>query len=205
MKTDQKMVTYINIGRLQRTQDGYFNANTLLNNYLTLNPLQANTKKLGHYKNTQAYKDFIIQLQKEGIKDPVKSSNKGTWMHGKVFVDFAMWLSVEFKSMALGWIMDGLIQSRVDAGDYHNQMCAQIMSTHISVLGKKPKATVFMEEARYLKEVLGLAGKDRNSMTEKELANLTILQKVNAELISKRIGKNSREKQLVQLAQALNR
>ena len=53
-----------------------------------------------------------------------------------------------------------------------------------------------MTEARRVKSLLNLDDKERNEMTEKELSDITALQKYNAVLIKKRIGISSRKKLL---------
>ena len=45
--------------------------------------------------------------------------------------------------------------------------------------------------------------KNRNEMTEKDLNNITQLQKMNSLLISKNVGKDSRVKRLKELAEIL--
>ena len=102
MKTNQTMIN----SKLwhQRTKDGFFNANTLLNGWKVANP--TSQKNLQKYKSNKSTMDFIEQLQSEGIERPYLSSNKGTWMHPKLFVDFAIWVSVEFKSKVIDCVLE---------------------------------------------------------------------------------------------------
>ena len=193
MKTNQIMIRE-NEAFVQRTKDGYFSANKLLNDWNINNP--RNRKEIGKYKSNLSTKQFEEQLIKEGAIKPILSSNKGTWMHPKMFIDFAMWVSVEFKSIVIDYVLDGLIKSRQDAGDYFNEMSAVILETHIDFYGTKPNPNLYIQEANKIKKMLNLHKKERNLMTEIELSNITQMQKVNSLLLKKKVGKVSRDKQL---------
>ena len=195
MKTNQVMTR--DNGFVQRTKDGYFNANILLNHFNDLNP--STPKILGNYNAIGTTNDFIAQLKLEGIDKPLiagRGRYGGSWMHPKLFIDFAMWLSVEFKSVVIDYVLDGLILSRHDAGDYFKEMCATILVTHIEYFGAKPNPNLYINEANIIKGLLYLVDTDRNDMTEKELSNVTQLQKLNSMLLRDRVGKDSRLKQL---------
>ena len=190
---------------IQRTKDSYFNATILLNDFNTKSknkPLQ-----LASYKGNKGTKDFIRQLQKENIESPMISGrgiNGGTWMHPKLFIDFAMWVSVEFKSVVIDYVLDGLIMSRHDAGDYYNEMCVTILSSYVEFFGCKPNPMLYINEARNIKKLLNLSKKERNLMTEKELNNITIMQKANSIYMNKGMGKVKRYKLLEMQAEILN-
>jgi len=201
MKTNQIMIRS-HESFLQRTKDGYFSATTLLNFWNISNP--SGRKEMGIFKRNKSTKDFINQLQSEGIDAPYLASNKGTWMHPKLFIDFAMWISVEFKSIVLDYVLDGLIFNRNAAGDYYKEMCATIMETHVNHFGSKPNPKLYAIEANRITEMLGLRKKHRNIMTEKELNDITQLQKLNALLLRKRVGKEARIKQLKLQVELLN-
>jgi hypothetical protein len=197
MKTNQIMIRTEAFA--QRTSDGYFNATMLLSSW----NIQSKAKPLqmGKYKVNKSTNDFIDQLKKEGIQKPMITGrgtglNAGTWMHPKLFIDFAMWVSVEFKSIVIDYVLDGLIFNRNSAGDYYNQMCATILKTHVDYYGTKPNPTIYITEATRIKALLGLSNKDRNKMTEKELAAITQMQKTNSLLLVQRKGKTARIKQL---------
>ena len=186
---------------IQRTKDGYFNATVLLD-YWNKNNQE---KQLARYKVNKSTKEFIEQLRKEDIEKPMLSGRGkggGTWMHPKLFIDFAMWVSVEFKSKVIDYVLDGLINSRNDAGDYYKEMGIAILEEYVDVKGKKPSPFVYINEANMLKDVAGIEN-SRNELTEKELNLLTSLQKVNTTLIRKHVGKESRKKQLLLIAESL--
>ena len=127
----------------------------------------------------------------------------GTYAHSDIAFEFASWISVEFKSIVIDYVLDGLIKTRNDAGDYYNEMCAAIISRYIDYYGRKPDSTIYIKEARLIKSLLGLNIKDRNLMTEKELNNITQMQKLNSLLITKGVGLDARIRQLELQSQLL--
>lgn len=204
MKTNQIMVREQK-GFIQRTNDEYFSATKLIEYYNT----NHKPKQLGKYRINNSTKAFIKQLQSEGIEEPVitgrgTGENSGTWMHPKLFVDFAMWVSVEFKSIVIDYVLDGLIKSRHDAGDYYKEMTVAILDSYVEFYNKKPSPFVYAAEAAMIKDVAGIE-KDRNELTEKELNILTNLQKVNSVLITSKVGKKSRKRQLEIVATGLKK
>ncbi len=203
MKTNQIMIRS-NPAFVQRTSDGYLNATVLLDNWNSKPGVQV--KQMARYKENQSTIDFVELLKGEGIKSPFLSTRGkygGTWMHPKLYVDFAMWVSIEFKSDVLGCIVDGLIKSRTDAGDYYNQMSAAILESFTRFFKRKPNPTIYINEARRIKALLGVNGQDRNCMTEKQLQNITRMQKFNAHLLGLNLGKDARVKKLEYLAMVL--
>ncbi len=199
MKTNQIMLRENLVE--QRTSDSFFNANITLNHWNENN--KDNQKLLYEYKQNKSTNKFIDYLKNnEGIEKPYITSPKGTWMHPLVYVDFCMWISVEFKTMALKFVLDGLINTRHSAGDYYNEMCANIMERYIEYNGCKPSPMVYINEANLIREIAGVTV-SRNEMSEKELNKITILQKVNSTLITEKVGKESRKKQLELIARSL--
>lgn len=199
MKTNQIMVR--EEGFIQRTSDGYFNATMLVEIW---NQSNGEKKQLGNYMKNQSTQEYIEQLKKEGIENPLITSRgsgpkSGTWVHPKVFIDLAMWVSVEFKSRVIDYVLDGLIKSRHDAGDYYNEMTQAILESYYKYYSTKPPGYIYIEEANMVKSLVSC--KDRNNMTESELRQVTYLQKFNTMLIKKNVGKESRIKQLIQAAE----
>lgn len=183
----------------QRTKDKYFHANLLLKSF---NKVNNSKKDLSEYKRLKSTADFVLQLKKEGIARPFIASKQGTWMHPKLFIDFAMWVSIEFKSQVIDYVLDGLIDSRHDAGDYYKEMCAAIIEAYYLHYGCKPNPKIYKDEANMIAVILNVKGKSRNEMTEKELNCITFLQKKNALMIKNKVGKNSRKRNLEIDAQA---
>ena len=71
--------------------------------------------------------------------------------------------------------------------------------TFVDYYHRKPPALIYIQEANMIKSLV--TNKPRNEMTEQELRQITYLQKVNANLIKKRIGKQSRIKRLIEASE----
>jgi|GEM_PF-4835831 len=188
--------------RFQRTDDNFFNGTALLNqwNHTHFGNEQREMSGYLRIKSTKEYANFL--QERYNIKNAIIKSRLGTWMHPHLFIDFAMWISLEFKDMAIKWVLDGLMQERNDAGDYANLLQATIMERYIEYNGCKPNPMIYQNEFRLLKNLSNID--DRNLATEKQLKTLNTLQLLDIQLIKDKVGKISREKQLIQLAKALN-
>lgn len=199
MKTNQIMIRDFKVE--QRTSDYFFNATSVIKYWNLNNPTER--KDIAEYSRLKSTKDFIDYVSKnEEIEKPYIASNKGTWMHPHIFIDFAMWVSIEFKSMAIKWILDGLIKSRNDAGDYYNEMTAKILEKHIELYGSKPNINLYQQEANLIKDIANI-NKTRNEMTEAELSKITTLQKVNTTLISDNVSREIRRKHLIIISRSI--
>lgn len=202
MKTNQIMIRESMVE--QRTKDGYFNANKFLEFWNKNNP--KDLKQMNNYKKNKSCIEFCKYLQdNEDIKSPIitgRGKNGGTWMHPKVFIDFAMWVSLQFKSKVIDWVLDNLIQSRHDAGDYYKGMCNAIMTRYIQYYKSKPSPMIYIKEANMIKELCKI-NKDRNKLTESELQKITTMQKVNSTLILEGVGITSRKNHLSIIARSI--
>lgn len=199
MLTRQILQPLSTIERIQRSDDGYFNATHFLSHFLKTTKEEKRMSEFLKLKSTVEFKEHLITSEK--IVSPIKSSTKGTWMHPFVFIDFAMWLSLDFKTQAIKWVYDGLIFQRNQAGDFATQLAGVIMKRYIEVYNCKPAPMIYMNEFRYLKELVGI--NERNTASEIQLQTLNVLQKLDIKLIQTDIGKVSRYKQLKQLSEAL--
>jgi hypothetical protein len=142
-----------------------------------------NTPKTGELK-LPFYKPSNLVQTKRG-------RNGGTWVHPYIFIDFAMWLSVEFKVWALDVISDKVLQFRDDAGEKYKEM-----SSALSLAGMN-KPSDFAREAKMVNRVVFGKHKKglRDQANEKELELLNKIQFYNAELINQEVGFTEREKQ----------
>jgi len=188
--------------RFQRTDDRYLDATKLLAEYNS-KVMAKDSKDMRLYKSNKSTKEYAAFIeQKYGVKKAYISSKAGTWMHPHLFIDFAMWISLEFKDMAIKWILDGLIEERNNAGDHANLLKSTIIDRYIEYNGCKPNPMIYQNEFLMLKELAGV--EDRNTATEKQLKTLNALQVLDIQLIKDKVGKTSRYKQLKQLAEAWN-
>jgi hypothetical protein len=198
MKTSQIMKRDFNNGQVeQRTDDGYFNANSLVALFA------AQTGQYKHPTNflrNESTKSFLEELsQHTGLPESqlfTRPHKQSCWMHPLLFLDFAMWLSPEFKLKVLVWLHDNLILFRNQAGDHYNEMTMTISETFEKWAGKKANALVFIREANYLNSLLGISSNMRNELSEKQLADLNALQLANIRLMKSGMGKVKRHEQL---------
>jgi hypothetical protein len=102
----------------QNSASSFFNANDLLE---VFNKNHHADKRLSDYLTTNSTQEYMGILLLEGefekIIETKRGKNGGTWMHPYLFVDFAMWLSPQFKFTVIRWVYDNLIKLRHEAGD----------------------------------------------------------------------------------------
>ena len=182
-----------NLNGLSIRQDpklGFFNANDLAGAYAKLTGKE---KQIYHYlenASTKEYMAALLQAENQNTRDSgeleyglIKTKRGkygGTWMHPYLFIDFAMWLSPEFKVTAIKWIYDNLISLRNDCGDGFKQV-------NEALFNYKPNTAPFTyaNEAKMInKLVFGNPNKDqRNLASEDQLSLLDKLQKADVKLI----------------------
>lgn len=147
----QKMKTSVEMNRqmgnftvVQRTKDGYFDASHLLKQWNEHNK----EKKIINFLNIDQTKKFINEIfeqeshsQKNDDGDfQVVIINKGklgssgktpnkVFMHPYLYLDFAMWLSSEFKYHVIKFVYDELIEYRHAAGTGNNDLMDAISIT----------------------------------------------------------------------------
>jgi hypothetical protein len=137
----------------QRTQDGYFNATLLLNQW---NDKHGTKKEIKEFFSNKSTKEFINTLINEelshGGNSPYhtsranKGQNMGTWMHPYLFLDFAMWINPRFKLDVIRFVYDQLIQYRHSAGDNYRGLAmavARFGSVNYAQLAKGLNYLVF--------------------------------------------------------------
>jgi len=174
----------------QDSKTSFFNANDLLDVYNSNND---ENKRIQNYLDNEATKRYMNALIQDDILNHSNSSdlessiisskrgkNGGTWMHPYLFIDFAMWLSPEFKVRVVKWVYDNLIKFRIEAGDGFKEVNEALFDI-------KPNSPpfVYANEAKMInKIVFGKPDKDqRNNATEPQLKLLKSLQKADTTLI----------------------
>ena len=191
-------------GWINRDFDGYYNATSLFK--LAINHgIKRKPGDLNQYKCSKSVREFIGQLKSEGIDHPMKTSPGrfgSTWMHPKLFIDFAMWISPQFKSRAIDIMMSGQVRSESSLGSYYWEMCSVIMDVYMVKRNRRPPATIYQTEANRIKQLLAIE-KDRNQLSKKELDHITTLQKLNATMITKGMGVTTRINHLQLTAESL--
>ena len=175
MKTNVVMTRKMgNFDIFQRTEDGMFNATSLLSQWNKKRGLSRG-KEVNDFLKIDKTKEFIaeVELRENHNTNKIvlskKGKNGGTWLHPLVFIDFAMWLNPSFKYDVLKFVYDELIKQRHDAGDNYISLSAS---------GQKLKGYDYREVAIALQWVVfGKKGKElRQSATQDQLKELNDLQ-----------------------------
>jgi hypothetical protein len=172
---------------LQRSEDGYFDGNALLQLW---NKKNGGTKrrKMVEFLDSSKTVEFIesliedLQGRKNDLPDyQVIKKGKGAtekdgtkvagsvWMHPYLFIDFAMWLNPAFKVQVLRFVYDELIKNRHEAGDMYKSLSSS---------GMKLRGYNFKEVATALQWlVFGTTGKNlRQTATQDQLKELSDTQ-----------------------------
>lgn len=145
MKTNQILTRKMgDFEVLQRTSDGYFDANALLARW---NTTKGNTRKnMPDFVNAKNTKEFLIALAEElhanaeisALADfqPIKESKgrmtkKGktqdqVWMQPYLFIKFAMWINPRFEVKVIKFVYDQLIEYRNEAGNAYKEMSSSV-------------------------------------------------------------------------------
>lgn len=167
----------------QRTKDGYFDANALLNQW---NNNKANVRRrMDDFIKSKSTIEFLEALNEEiahGDFSPMafylkkgRNTAKGktkdeVWMHPYLFIDFAMWLNPRFKLSVIKFVYDQLIEQRNDAGDNYKSLSSSLT---------KLKGYSFQEVAKALQWIVyNQNGKNlRQTATQEQLQEINDIQK----------------------------
>jgi len=167
---------------LQRTKDGYFDANELLNQW---NSRDGNTRRRkDDFLNSKKTKEFIDTIELDlahGENSPMafyekkgRNTSKGKtkdelWMHPYLFIDFAMWINPKFKLSVIKFVYDELIKQRTLAGDNYKTLSSSLV---------KLKGYSFQEVAKAIQWIVfNKTGKDlRQIASQIELNEINDIQ-----------------------------
>ena len=199
MKTNQEMVRYIeNFSVIQRTSDGYFDANALLNQW---NSVEGNVRRrMDLFLENKSTKEFIIALAKDEsqrqktaiaenqlvIKTRGRTTKEGkgpdkVWMNPLLFIKFAMWINPTFEVKVLRFVYDEMIRYRNDAGDAYKELSSAIikivpkdfMPKAMQKIGEALNWVVFGNHEKELRNKHGEEHKQRELyQLEKKIADL---------------------------------
>jgi len=141
MKTSVNMVRKLgNLEVVQRTKDGYFDANILLNQW---NKLGNKRQRMSEFLESSKTKEFISEIETQSretdnainqiviIKKGRHTKNGKTkdevWMHPYLFIDYAMHINPKFKYSVIKFVYDQLIEFRHSAGDMYRGLTNSLM------------------------------------------------------------------------------
>jgi hypothetical protein len=183
MKTSVTMIRKIgDFDILQRTKDGYFDANVLISQWNSVEGKKR--RRIDDFIKSKTTLDFIEVINSDlanGEISPMayyikkgKNTSKGKtkdeiWMHPYLFIDFAMWINPKFKLSVIKFVYDELIKQRTLAADNY-----LILSTS----GVKLKGYNFSEVAKAMQWIVyGKTGKNlRQIATQEQLKELNDIQ-----------------------------
>lgn len=178
-------------------------ANDLAAIYREKNP-SATLKLPSHFMDNAATKEYVAYLEQvvgvpaNEVYRTTKGRDGATWMHPYLFVDFAMWLSVEFKHEALKWIHDNLCTLRDSVGTDHRPLTDEIKK-----LGAD-KPWHYIREIQLIQGLAGIRNGERNTATEDQLRKLDALQKADIKMIQQGVTSyGQRRSKLIELADLL--
>jgi hypothetical protein len=157
---------------------GMISANDLMNAYKLESPLT--TKSITRYLDNTSTKQFIdgLMFQNDIPVNLVVSTKRGkgggTWMHPFLFVDFAMWLSSEFKLEALKMVHEVVGKSWGSS--------AELLEAIKSALSPKTPTT-YAKEVKLI-ESLAKVGTSGEIYTGDDLAyRISMLEKHDVKLL----------------------
>lgn len=139
------------------------------------------------------------------------TANSGTWLHPKLAVKFARWLSVDFEIWCDEQI-DSLVRGDASAWRQARQQSAvgyrglcDALALSYEEMGKKPKPHHYMNEARLINEVITgqFSGRNRDQLTEAELVLVTLVEVRDVLLMGQGKDFSTRKTLLVRYVQSL--
>lgn len=199
MKTNQEMVRRIdNFSVIQRTSDGYFDANALLTQW---NSVEGNIRRrMDKFLEADNTKEFIKALAKDEsqrskmtigenqlvIKTKGRNMKEGktpdkVWMNPLLFIKFAMWINPTFEVKVLRFVYDEMIRYRNDAGDAYKELSSAVMKIvprdfmpkAMQKIGEALNWVIFNNHERDLRNKHGEEQKQRELyQLEKKVADL---------------------------------
>ncbi|MGL4752513.1 MAG: KilA-N domain-containing protein [Aeromonadaceae bacterium] len=199
-------------GRVMQFNDsGWFNATAAAD---------AMGKRVQHWldnKETQEYIEKLnnrnsgdLNIGKSDIIETRKGRNGGTWIHPKLAVVFARWLSVDFAIWCDEQI-DKIIHGDRDSIDWgmqrhasksSNKVANEILQMVRNEQGKETKHFHYANEAKLVN--FALTGKfesvDRDSLSSEDLDLLASLENRNSVLIGREVDRETRKEILCQMA-----
>lgn len=204
MKTEQILVRkFNNLDIRQNHLTQMLNANDLFAAYRMTDP--NTSKSVVRFMDNESTKSFVEHLiQTEGVPANLvvsskRGSNGGTWMHPYLFLDFAMWLSVDFKLIAIKWIHDNLCSLRDTAGDDFKELNKVIKDTL-----NPDKPYVYSNECRLIQGIAGVDTGGRNLSDAEKLDRLKKLQRADIKLLrSGELDYSKRKRRLLEFAEML--
>jgi hypothetical protein len=139
------------------------------------------------------------------------TANSGTWLHSKLAVKFARWLSVDFEIWCDEQI-DALVrgdqgnwqQARQQSAVGYRGLCEALAIAH-EESGKTPQRHHFINEAKLINQVITgeFAGRNRDQLSAHELVLVTLIEIRDVLLIGQGKDFAARKASLLRYVQSL--
>ncbi|WP_286974319.1 KilA-N domain-containing protein [Pseudomonas sp.] len=139
------------------------------------------------------------------------TANSGTWLHPKLAVKFARWLSVDFEIWCDEQV-DGLLRgeskpwsaARREAAIGHKAVC-DALAFNFKIQGKTAKAHHYINESRLINKVItdSFTGRDRDQLSERELEIVTLAELRDTALIGAGLAYDERKANLLSYVREL--
>jgi hypothetical protein len=181
-------------------------------------------KKSAHWLELDSTKEYIRKLSERMAESNVGKSDitlvitrrgnskaSGTWLHPKLAVKFARWLSVDFEIWCDEQI-DALLRgdgkpwanARREAAIGHRAVC-DALALHYEARGKAPQRHHFINESRLINEVItgAFAGRNRDQLSVAELELVTLAELRDTALIGTGMPYAERKSNLLEYVRQL--
>jgi len=185
--------------------DGWINATEVANYY---------GKRIDHWLSNQETKEYIEKLNTRNYGDLImtrKGKNGGTWLHPKLAVPFARWLSIDFAIWCDEQI-DNIIHGNQNAIDWNmlrhaskstNKVANEILQMVRAEQGKETQSHHYANEAKLVNWALTGEFKsvNRDELTLSELNLLASLENRNSVLLGRGVDRETRKEMLQSMAE----
>lgn len=182
---------------MQFNDDGWFNATAAAERF---------GKRIDHWLANAETKEYMEKLNTRNIGDLIKTKRGktgGTWMHPKLAVVFARWLSVDFAIWCDEQI-DGIIHGTPEQTDWNRvrheaaatyKVMSSMLDMKRQLEGKKTMPHHYANEAKLVNWALTGEFKpvDRDGLTANELDLLAKLEELNTLLIGQGFDRDARK------------
>lgn len=186
---------------MQFNGDGWFNATAASKKF---------GRRLDHWFSNAETKEYIEKLTTRNSGEFIKTKegrNGGTWLHPKLAVVFARWLSVDFAIWCDEQI-DGIIHGKPEQTDWSRvrheaaatyKVMSAMLGMKRSLEGKETKPFHYANEAKLVNWALTGEFKpvDREQLTGADLDMLAKLEELNALLIGQGLSRDDRKAKLL--------
>ena len=180
--------------------DGWINATAIAD---------ANGKRVGDWVDLPSTREYVERLNTRlsgNLIQAKRGRNGGTWLHPKLAVMFARWISVDFAIWCDEQI-DEIIHGKPEANDWEKlrhqaassyKVMSAILDSRRQLDGKETKHFHYVNEAKLVNWALTGEYKalDRESLSGQDLDLLAKLESLNSVMISDSVSRDDRRERL---------